>query len=653
MTERNAAEDIALYGTREPDEKGRMIRAGALSVEFENGQLRYVRCAGREVMRAIAFIVRDEAWGTYGAEIKNLEITEASDKFHIGYEGACADGAVRYAADINGTENELIFAARVSIARNFRTNRTGFVILHPLEGCAGRSVDVEHVDGSREQAAFPQRISAYQPFFGVRALKHEFAPGSFVTARLEGDTFEMEDQRNWSDASFKTYVRPIGLPWPYELAAEQSLEQRVTLTIEGKAPSKARSGGSRAIAVKIGRSIGQMPRIGLEIPAREAKASHEALSLLKSLGPRLIVGEVLRHEGHGRAELASYGEIARACNAELTIEAALPGTREPGDEARELAEECAAAGAKIDALTLWSAPDLKGVLPGSTWPVQPPLEAIRWAALTSFPGTRIGGGAHAFFTELNRRRPLTHFLDYISFTVTPIVHAADDRSVMETLETLPAIIESAGAIASGKPWRVGPSSIGTRDNPYGPGSTPNPDNARVCMAEADPRHRALFGAAWTLGYLAAFSASGAEAIVLGTSTGPRGAIHRRSDKPLPWYDDADGRQIYPVFHVIADVASASGAELISVVSSAPRRVAALGWRDGKSRRLLLANLTPATERISLAGTSLAGAEYRLLDSSAFAAATSEPNWAERAGTRFNGSLELSAYAVAFATLGPT
>lgn len=38
MTERRAAEEIVLYGTQEPDEKGRVIRAGALSVEFQSGQ---------------------------------------------------------------------------------------------------------------------------------------------------------------------------------------------------------------------------------------------------------------------------------------------------------------------------------------------------------------------------------------------------------------------------------------------------------------------------------------------------------------------------------------------------------------------------------------------------------------------------------------
>ena len=34
---------------------------------------------------------------------------------------------------------------------------------------------------------------------------------------MEGETFETEDQRNWSDASFKTYGTPLHLPFPVEV----------------------------------------------------------------------------------------------------------------------------------------------------------------------------------------------------------------------------------------------------------------------------------------------------------------------------------------------------------------------------------------------------------------------------------------------------
>jgi hypothetical protein len=50
-----------------------MLKAGPLSVELENGALRYVRLGGSEMIRAIAFLVRDENWGTFPPTIENLE----------------------------------------------------------------------------------------------------------------------------------------------------------------------------------------------------------------------------------------------------------------------------------------------------------------------------------------------------------------------------------------------------------------------------------------------------------------------------------------------------------------------------------------------------------------------------------------------------
>ena len=78
-------------------------------------------------------------------------------------------------------------------------------------------------------------------------------------------------------------------------------------------------------------------------------------------------------------------------------------------------------------------------------------------------------------------------------------------------------------------YRIGPSQIGCRENPYGKSTAPNPDNARVCLSEIDPRQRGLFNAAWTLAYVAACARGGIEAVALGAPTGPFGHIYRRTD----------------------------------------------------------------------------------------------------------------------------
>jgi hypothetical protein len=62
----------------------------------------------------------------------------------------------------------------------------------------------------------------------------------------------MEDHRNWTDASFKTYVRPLALPWPYALPAGEGVTQSVTVTLRGTARRSGRSPGRETVEVKLG-----------------------------------------------------------------------------------------------------------------------------------------------------------------------------------------------------------------------------------------------------------------------------------------------------------------------------------------------------------------------------------------------------------------
>src|SRR6202020_2755261 len=109
---------------------------------------------------------------------------------------------------------------------------------HPA-GLAGHSLKVVHVDGREAETISPARISPSQPVFDIRALTHEAAPGLWATCQMEGDAFEMEDQRNWTDASYKTYVRPLALPWGYTLAEGSRHEQSVHLSFSGNPPGRS------------------------------------------------------------------------------------------------------------------------------------------------------------------------------------------------------------------------------------------------------------------------------------------------------------------------------------------------------------------------------------------------------------------------------
>src|SRR5688572_23572854 len=128
---------VCLYGTDEPVEPPVVLTAGPLSAELEAGNLRYIRFNGAEMIRAISYIVRDRNWGTYNPEIANLQIDSRDGAFHVTYDAVARDARqeFRYSAEITGrSDGSLGFRARGRAVSDFETNRTGFVVLHPIEG---------------------------------------------------------------------------------------------------------------------------------------------------------------------------------------------------------------------------------------------------------------------------------------------------------------------------------------------------------------------------------------------------------------------------------------------------------------------------------------------------------------------------------------
>jgi hypothetical protein len=643
---------VKLFGTAVPEPKARVLRAGPLSAVLDNGALRYVRLNDIEVLRAIAFLVRDENWGTFNPEISNLAVKQGKGGFEVSYEARCADSkrALTYKARIAASaEGHLRFDATALPHTDFLTNRTGFVVLHPLKGVAGCAVEILHVDGRKVKDSFPAIVSPMQPFYDIRALSHQVMPGVWATCRMEGDTFEMEDHRNWTDASFKTYVRPLALPWPYALPAGSEIKQSVSLSFSGKLPKPKAAAVGKAVTVDVGRAgnLG-VPKIGLGVSVEEADASIAAVDLIRTAEPQILVCQIDGRQGNGLSVLRRYRRLADASGADVVLEIILPGQQVPEIELGRIARDVNDSGIVPAAISVSPAADLKAVLPGSRGPRVPELADIYRAARAAFPGIPLGGGVFSYFTELNRKRPPADMLDFVTHTTCPIVHAADDVSVMETLEALPYVVQSTKAFIGRTPYRVGPSAIPARDNPYGASTAPNPNGNRVCLAKTDPRQRGLFGAAWTLGYAAAFAYGGIEVVTLGAPTGPAGMIYRRTDFPQPYFDDLKGPAVYPLYHVVAGLGSALGHKLMAVKSSDPATIACLAYRDSKGPVLWLANLTGDDQTVKIGGLGKAAMQLHRLDEDSFQAVTTDPAFLEKPGKKLRsaGSVKLGAYAVA-------
>ncbi|MEZ5826368.1 MAG: hypothetical protein R3C97_17070 [Geminicoccaceae bacterium] len=408
------ARAIRLFGTGEPVPERRELSAGSLSCVFEAGNLRHVRIGGREAIRAIQYIVRDDAWRTYNPVIDDLSIEEGEGRFRISYRGRCQDEAqgFAFAAEIEGhADGRLRFAATGRALSDFRTNRTGFTVLHPIIGVSGEPVEVEHTDGKIEKSRFPDEIDPLCPFQDIRALTHEVMPGVRVRCLMEGEIFEMEDQRNWTDASYKTYCRPLALPWPYTIAGGEEVVQSVTLEFTGS-PAARSTRGENAITLVVGEASDvRVPPIGLGVLAEHAGSALARVDRLREAAPAHIMCRLDVRKGDGARDVARFGELAKGLGCEAVLEAVVPCTDAEGRPSADpailrrdlerIAGFIEAGGSPFSRIVVSPGTDMKCTLPGSPWPPAPSWDELVGAAREILKVDEIGGGMFAFFTELN------------------------------------------------------------------------------------------------------------------------------------------------------------------------------------------------------------------------------------------------------------
>lgn len=585
--------DILTTGTHVTEGDAQTLRAGPLQVKFAQGGLRWLCWNGVEVLRAVQFLVRTPGWGTPAPMISDLDISTDDGGFSVAYTAHYGDagaGVVAQIGFVGSAHGTLTATATIQAEVPFETNRTGFVILHPLDGFAGTEVLVDHASEPPRRQMIPAQISPGQPVFDMRAITHTPVPGLTVETRFDGDIFEMEDHRNWSDASFKTYSRPIGLPYPYQLLPGTAVTQAVTVTITDKGAQ-----GSAASAVAVPNIGGQiMPEYALPLgQLADAATALEWAGALGAIAPAWIL---LHLDGpQATSETAPLAQLLQQTGARLEVQLILHAQDDAGAEAEIAALAAHLAGARIAVgrISAFSKVDEASFQPGQARPPHPSEPAIAASLARHFGGADRLGGTPAFFTEFNRKRPDPALWQGLRFATTPVVHAADDASVMETLESLPHILGSAQALADGLALSIGPVGIGARVNPYGPGPTVNAPDARDGMAARDPRQRGLFAAAWTVGYLARIAPFAPRQFSFGAPTGPFGLISTPQEYTRALWDDLPKGALYPLYHVAAWIAGAGGAEL--VVADTKAGVARLVWRKNGLRHALVANLTASAQ----------------------------------------------------------
>ena len=615
--------NVLYHGTEEPPAEPVALRAGPLTMDFEpaGGMLRYIRLGDREVWRGVYVAVRDRDWGTVAPVLSNLSVEQDDGRFRVTFDVSCREREIDYswrgaiAGDARGT---LTYTMDGVANATFLRNRIGFCLLHPAE-VAGRRCRAETTDGAIAEGAFPEQIAPHQPFRELRALAHEVAPGVWGEARFAGDIFEMEDQRNWTDASYKTYCTPLRLPIPVEVRAGTSIGQSVTLSLRGEAAGVAAGTAERAgeVVVTVGEGAPvPLPRIGLGLASHGERLSREELARLRALNlAHLRVDLDLAGAGY-RDTLERAADEARALG--VALEVALHLGEVPERELAALASECEAVRPPVASWLL---------LPrGGVQATEELFVLARRQLGPLAPGAKVGSGTNLYFTHLNRDRPPAAALDLVCYSLNPQVHAFDDASLVETLPVQATTVASARRFTGDTPLAVTPVTLRPRFNAdaSGPEAPPAPGEL---PAAVDPRQLSLFGAGWTLGSLKHLAGSGVWSVTYYETTGWRGVMETARGSPLPARFPSSPGMVYPLYHVLADVGefAGTGGVTLPVTSSDPLRAEGLALRNRDATTVLLANLGPRRQRVRLVDPDLgATVRVRALDETTFEAATRSP-----------------------------
>lgn len=192
-----------------------------------------------EILRGLAVVIRDANWGTHRLASRRNHTRVRNDSVHIDYHADVPNRAGHGDGSQLGIRLQVVVNAQgldawltLTAHTDFETCRSGLSTLLPLKHVVGREVLITHTDGTHETGELPYRVSPGQPFFDIHRLRYAPDRQQPVEFHFEGDTFEMEDQRNWSDASFKIYNRPLALPAPYLIQAGETVEQHIRLRLQ-------------------------------------------------------------------------------------------------------------------------------------------------------------------------------------------------------------------------------------------------------------------------------------------------------------------------------------------------------------------------------------------------------------------------------------
>lgn len=557
------------------------LTAGPFRLVLVDGDVRDVHVAGVAVLQHVYVGVRGPQWDTAAVEtlVERTDVVDGVLEHRRDTVHRLAAGAVEARLAVRGgPEGRLVWDLRLRAREEVAVNRAGLAVLLPDRTAAGRPYRGVLPSGAAVTGRLPFAVGP-QPivdgvlhglFPAVRAVAVELAELT-VELTIDGDELELEDQRNWTETSFKAYTRSLQRPMPYRLTPGHDVHQRITVQVRGAGQVRgaervrARGPASSPAVLRPPAALSLRPPAALSLrtpaalPMRRPPIGAE---LTPGPPPDAAVAAVLATVGLDHLHVDARGEPGR-----------VGADRVGADRVGAAAELAAALGAGLELAVEDTAPPpvpdalLRRVLVSRDGGPPPAGLVERHADRPPVP---YYAAAVADFAALNRTFA-AHVPRRAAFGASPLRHLADDRTMMDGPRGLHAAVCSARH-AGVRDVVVAPVTLAPRG--AGPGA----------LSAADDRLALPIGAAWAAASLIWLVAARAAAVTLLATHGPAGLVDTDTDTDT----DAEGTAGTPRLRPVAAVVAA----LCALPVGTP--AAAVPERDGGP--LLAAVFAPAPSR---------------------------------------------------------
>lgn len=577
-----------------------LFGTGQIQARLSDCDLRDVRVKGVQVAQRIYVAVRDQVWDTVPPALESSRYQATGNTAAFEFNSRYSDGEIAYwqktaySAIAIGEDETLVCRFDGVAQRDFKYDRIGICILIDQDFAGARFralLSGETVaQGTLTRTVAPQPFIDGQlhPYLGPFDTFEVSAPsGQTVRYDFEGDVFELEDQRNWTDSSFKIYSTPLEAGWPLKAEAGQQFSQSVAISVSGASASVRATARSLhdSPTLKLGGPLGvSLPRIGVRLTTDESLIERQSELLCRTQLDHVRVD--LQLGADWRTDL----EKARSVHERTGVGIELGVHLDESDLGVLGALAGAAGGLPLSRLLLFRhgrpcsdgalAVEVRRRLGGAVGPV--PLFA----------------GTDMHFADINRFRPDMTGADGLVFPVIPTVHAVDDEAVLDNVRAQPAVVASSKELYGDLPVAISPITLRPLFNAWSDDS-----EGRSFEAPPDPRQFSLFGGAWTLGSIKRLALAGSQTVTYHESVG--GSWSATEGRP--------GSLVEPLYQLFTWLAGWRQTGLMDCLLEAEPGVAAggmdaLALQRGNRARVILTNLGPEPTSVRIAPSTCTSVE---------------------------------------------